>query len=145
MRRLQISIPDWLRKDKEFIPTAPPDPEVQKAIRRYKEHFGKFDIGAVNTFYSFNDVEGFKLRLGGRTSPKFSKLFRADGHVLYGFKDEQLKYAGRLTWSLNGKPIDEFPQNKLRLFYQYETNFPGMEMQMVNEDNFLLSFKRTSW
>jgi len=105
-------------------------------------NFNIIDIGAVNTFYSFNDVEGFKLRLGGRTSKKFSKTIRLDGHALYGFKDEEFKYAGRLTWSLNGNPIDEFPQHKLRLFYQYETNFPGMEMQMVNEDNFLLSFKR---
>jgi len=105
-------------------------------------NFNKIDVGAVNTFYSFNDVEGFRLRLGGRTSKKFSKTIRLDGNVLYGFKDEQFKYAGRLTWSLNHRPIDEFPQHKLRLIYQYETNFPGMEMQMVNEDNFLLSFKR---
>lgn len=105
-------------------------------------NFNKFDVGPVNTFYSFNDVEGFRLRLGGRTSKKFSKTLRLDGNASYGFKDEQYKYTGRLSWSLNKRPIDEFPQNKLRLFYQYETNFPGMEMQMVNEDNFLLSFKR---
>lgn len=46
----KMSIPDWLRRDKEFIPSAPPDPEVQKAIRRYKEHFGKFDIDQVYFF-----------------------------------------------------------------------------------------------
>jgi hypothetical protein len=105
-------------------------------------NFDKIDVGPVNSFYSFNDVEGFRLRLGARTSKKFSKTLRLEGYGLYGFKDEKFKYSARLTWSLNNRPIDEFPQNKIRLFYQYETNFPGMDMQMVNEDNFLLSFKR---
>ena len=31
--------------------------------------FDKFEIGPANTFYSFNPVEGLKLRLGGRTTP----------------------------------------------------------------------------
>jgi hypothetical protein len=105
-------------------------------------NFNNFDIGPVNTFYSFNDVEGFRMRLGARTSKNFSKTIRLEGYGLYGVKDEKFKYSGRLTWSLNKRPINEYPQNKLRLFYQYETNFPGMEMQLVNEDNFLLSFKR---
>jgi len=105
-------------------------------------NFGDFDLGPVNTFYSFNDVEGFRLRLGGRTSEKFSKRFQLNGYLLYGFKDEQLKYSASATWSLNKKPLKDNPRHSIQVMYQKETNFPGMEMQFINEDNFLLSFKR---
>ncbi|RLD26501.1 MAG: carboxypeptidase-like regulatory domain-containing protein [Bacteroidetes bacterium] len=105
-------------------------------------HFGKFDLGPVNTFYSFNDVEGFRLRVGGRTSRNFSKIIMIEGYGLYGFKDERFKYALGFTYSLNKKPWDENPRHNIKLSYQDETVFPGMELQFINEDNFLLSFKR---
>ncbi len=105
-------------------------------------NFDKIDVGPVNTFYSFNDIEGFRLRIGGRTSDKFSKTFRLDGFVVYGFKDEQFKYSIRATQSLNKKPLKESPRHTIMAMYQRETNFPGMEMMFINEDNFFLSFKR---
>lgn len=105
-------------------------------------NFDKIDVGPVNTFYSFNDVEGFRLRLGGRTSDKFSKKFRLSGYGIYGFKDKQFKYSALATLSLNNKPLTDNPKNYISVQYQYETNFPGMEVQFINEDNFLLSFKR---
>ena len=105
-------------------------------------NFDKIDVGPVNTFYSFNDVEGFRFRLGGRTSDKFSKKFRLNGYGIYGFKDKQFKYSAMATWSLNNKALKDNPKHTLSLQYQYETNFPGMEVEFINEDNFLLSFKR---
>lgn len=105
-------------------------------------NFNKIDIGPVNTFYSFNDIEGFRLRLGGRTSGKFSETLRLEGFLAYGFRDERFKYSAKATMSLNNNPIKESPQNTIMAMYQRETNFPGMEMQFINEDNFLLSFKR---
>ena len=105
-------------------------------------NFGKIDIGPVNTFYSFNDVEGFRLRVGARTSDEFSKLFRLDGFVAYGFKDERFKFSARAKISLNKQPLRGLPQHSIMAMYQRETNFPGMEMMFINEDNFLLSFKR---
>lgn len=105
-------------------------------------NFGPIDIGQVNTFYSFNDVEGFRLKLGGRTSKKFSKRAEFAGYILYGFKDKRFKYSLSTKLSLNGRDINDPPENSLRIMYQEETNFPGMDMQFVNEDNFLLSFKR---
>lgn len=105
-------------------------------------NFDKIEVGPVNTFYSFNDVEGFRLRMGARTSDNFSERFRLDGYLTYGFKDERFKYSASATWSLNGRPIKENPRHSIMAMYQVETNFPGMEMQFINEDNFLLSFKR---
>ncbi len=53
---------------------------------------GPVEIGPVNTFYSFNPVEGLKLRFGGRTLPKFSKRIYFETYGAYGFKDEKWKY-----------------------------------------------------
>ncbi|THU34962.1 carboxypeptidase-like regulatory domain-containing protein [Niastella caeni] len=103
---------------------------------------GPFDIGPVNAFYSFNPVEGFRLRFGGRTTPKFSKRLYFETYAAYGFKDERWKYFLSGAYSFNNKSIYSFPLNFLRLSYQHDTKIPGQELQFVQEDNFLLSFKR---
>ncbi len=103
---------------------------------------GPLEIGPVSTFYSFNPVEGFRLRFGGRTTPKLSNRFYTEAYGAYGFKDEKWKYFLSATYSLNNKTIYAFPLNYLRASFQRDTKIPGQELQFVQEDNFLLSFKR---
>jgi len=107
----------------------------------YKD-FGPFEMGPVNTFYSFNNVEGFRLRLGGRTTPALSKRYYFETYGAYGFKDEKWKYFLSGAYSLNNKSIYSFPQSYIRGSFQRDTKIPGQELQFVQEDNFLLSFKR---
>jgi hypothetical protein len=107
----------------------------------YKD-FGPFEVGPVNTFYSFNDVEGLRLRLGGRTTPALSKRYYFETYAAYGMKDERWKYFLSSTYSLNNKSIYAFPQNYIRASFQRDTKIPGQELQFVQENNFLLSFKR---
>jgi len=102
----------------------------------------KFEIGPSNTFYSFNPIEGFKLRLGGRTTPELSKRYYFETYAAYGFKDQKWKYFLSGTYSLNDKSIYKFPQNYLRASFQRDTKIPGLNLQFVQQDNFLLSFKR---
>lgn len=104
--------------------------------------FGTFEVGPANTFYSFNPVEGFRLRLGGRTTPELSKRYYFETYGAYGFKDEKWKYFLSATYSLNDKSIYKFPQNYLRISTQKDVTIPGEDLQFVQEDNFLLSFKR---
>ena len=106
------------------------------------KNFGPFEVGPVNTFYSFNNTEGFRLRLGGRTTPELSKRYYFETYAAYGFKDEKWKYFLSATYSLNNKSIYAFPQNYIRGSFQRDTKIPGQELQFVQEDNFLLSFKR---
>ena len=101
-----------------------------------------FEIGPSNTFYSFNPIEGFKLRLGGRTTPELSKRYYFETYAAYGFKDEKWKYFLSGTYSLNNKSIYKFPQDYLRASFQRDTKIPGLNLQFVQQDNFLLSFKR---
>jgi hypothetical protein len=107
----------------------------------YKD-FGVYEVGPVNAFYSFNPVEGFRMRLGGRTTTKFNPNIYLENYVAYGFKDEKWKYYAAAAYSFNGSSIFAYPLNYLKLSYQYDTKIPGQELQFVVEDNFLLSFKR---
>ncbi|HTE10831.1 MAG TPA: DUF5686 family protein [Chitinophagaceae bacterium] len=104
--------------------------------------FSVVEVGPVSTFYSFNPVEGFRLRFGGRTTPKLSNRFYTEAYAAYGFKDEKWKYFLSATYSLNNKTIYAFPLHYLRASFQRDTKIPGQELQFVQEDNFLLSFKR---
>lgn len=104
--------------------------------------FGRWELGPVNTFYSFNPVEGLRLRAGGRTTTAFSERLYLEGYGAYGFKDERWKYFGSATWSLSGRSIWRFPVHSLKLSYQHDTKIPGQELQFVQEDFVLLSFKR---
>lgn len=110
-------------------------------VAGYKS-FGPFEVGPVNTFYSFNPVEGFRLRLGGRTTPALSQRYYFETYGAYGFKDEKFKYFLSGTYSFNNKSIYRFPQHYIRASFQHDTKIPGQELQFVQESSFLLSFKR---
>ncbi|SDS15788.1 CarboxypepD_reg-like domain-containing protein [Gillisia sp. Hel1_33_143] len=51
-----------------------------------------FDFGPIYSTVGFNDVEGLRLRAGGRTYFGFNDLWRLEGYGAYGFKDNQFKY-----------------------------------------------------
>ena len=104
--------------------------------------FNGFEIGPANTFYSFNPVEGLKLRFGGRTTPELSQRYYFETYAAYGFKDQQWKYFLSGTYSINNKSIYKFPQNYIRASFQRDTRIPGLNLQFVQQDNFFLSFKR---
>jgi hypothetical protein len=104
--------------------------------------FNKFEIGPVNTFASFNPVEGFRMRLGGRTTTGFSTRYYFEGYGAYGFKDDQFKYLFNASYAFNNKSIYTFPQNYIRATIQREIKIPGAEVAFSQEDNLFLSFKR---
>jgi hypothetical protein len=106
------------------------------------EDLGKIEIGPVSTFYSYNPIEGSRIRFGGRTSLKYSPRIRYEAYGVYGLGDKQFKYYVGLTKALGKKNIEDFPQKNFRISYQDETKIPGQELQFVQEDNILLSFKR---
>jgi len=103
---------------------------------------GPVEIGPVSTFYSFNPVEGFRLRLGGRTTPYLSKRYFFETYAAYGFKDERWKFFFAGTYSINNKSIYTYPLNYIRASFQRDTKIPGQDLKWIQEDNFLLSFKR---
>jgi hypothetical protein len=110
-------------------------------ISGYKD-FGYFEIGPVNTFYSYNPIEGVRLRFGGRTTPNFSKKINFETYLAYGNTDKKYKYYLGTAYSLTDKTIYNFPVKSVKFSIQDETKIPGQELQFVQEDNILLSIKR---
>lgn len=104
--------------------------------------FGPFELGPVNTFYSFNPVEGLRLRVGGRTTTSFSERMAFETYGAYGFRDKRFKYFASATFSLTDHNTYTYPIKHLQVSVQNELKIPGQELQFVQEDNFLLSFKR---
>lgn len=107
----------------------------------YKD-IGMVEIGPVYTFCSYNPIEGYKLRLGGRTTPKFSQKMSFDSYLAYGFADKKFKYYLGTTYSLTNSDIYHFPVKSIKISLQNETSTPGQDIQFIQEDNILLSFKR---
>jgi hypothetical protein len=103
---------------------------------------GKFEIGPANAFYSFNSVEGFRLRFGGRSTPKFSDRVYLDGYGAYGFTDHRWKYDAGVAYSFNKVPTFGYPLHYLKAEFTRDMKIPGQELQSITENSFLLSFKR---
>jgi hypothetical protein len=126
----------------QTIPSFKKTMDIATLVLAGYKNFGDFELGPANTFYSFNPVEGFRVRIGGRTTPTFSKRYYFETYGAYGTRDEKFKYFLSSTYSLNNKSIYSFPQNYIRASFQHDTKIPGQELQFVQESNFLLSFKR---
>nr|WP_294950156.1 DUF5686 and carboxypeptidase-like regulatory domain-containing protein [uncultured Mucilaginibacter sp.] len=126
----------------QTIPSFKKTMDIATLVLAGYKNYGKFEVGPANTFYSFNPVEGFRLRLGGRSTPQLSKRYYFETYGAYGTKDKEWKYFLSSTYSLNNKSIYSFPQNYIRASFQHDTKVPGQELQFVQESNFLLSFKR---
>jgi len=103
--------------------------------------FPRFEIGPLATFYSFNQVEGSRVRIGAETNFGFSKKWFADGYLAYGFRDERFKGKAALTYTFNSDWRSN-PRHFIRAIYQEEATFPGQAIQFLQQDNVLLSARR---
>jgi len=106
---------------------------------------GPIEIGPTNTFYSWNAVEGFRARVGGRTAINHTKNWMASGYVAYGFKDEVVKYylSGSLgLYKDKNRKLYDYPYNYLKVTYQSDYTLPGQAPGFVQEGSFFFSFKR---
>ncbi|HEU4496414.1 MAG TPA: DUF5686 family protein [Flavobacterium sp.] len=54
--------------------------------------FNNFDFGPIFSTFGYNDVEGARIRAGGRTFFGQNDSWRIQGYGAYGFKDGQFKY-----------------------------------------------------
>ena len=60
-----------------------------------------FDYGPIFSTVGYNDVEGVRLRAGGRTYFGPNDLWRLQGFLAYGFGDDKFKYGFYAKWLLN--------------------------------------------
>ena len=105
-------------------------------------NLGYIELGTITSFYSYNEVEGSRIRFGGRTSTDFSKKITLDAYAAYGTSDKTFKYNAGFTYSLTNRTIYQFPVHYIRVNYQKDVRIPGQDIQNWQVDNVLLSFKR---
>lgn len=85
-------------------------------VRRFKQMYnlvsiigsgyvkqGDFEYGPILSTLGYNEVEGLRVRAGGRTFFSRNDMWRLEGYTAYGFKDNQVKYGISGKWLFNQK------------------------------------------
>ncbi|NMC99624.1 MAG: carboxypeptidase-like regulatory domain-containing protein, partial [Bacteroidales bacterium] len=112
--------------------------DIMNAIITYYYVLGKFEFGPYFTIYSFNNVEGNRIRIGGRTSNKISTKYMIESYIAYGTKDQRFKYGGNFIYIFNKNPRKAFS-----LDYKHDMEQLGQSIMAFSEDNILSStFRR---
>lgn len=62
---------------------------------------GHFDYGPIFSSFGYNEVEGVRLRAGGRTYFGTNDTWRLQGFTAYGLKDNKFKYGISGKWMLD--------------------------------------------
>jgi hypothetical protein len=64
---------------------------------------GHFDYGPIFSTFGYNDVEGVRIRTGGRTYFGQNDPWRIEGYTAYGFRDNKFKYGISGKWMVDKK------------------------------------------
>lgn len=92
----------------------------------------------------FNQYEGIRTGLGGRTNNELSERYRLNGYVVYGFKDHRFKYSigggtriskDSETW-LNIAYTDDLQETGSSTFLTDKRFFSFFEPRLLNIDRF---------
>ena len=102
---------------------------------------GKFDLGNVFTFYSWNRIEGSRVKLGFRTTEKLHRNFSLAGYAAYGFADERFKGGGSAEVILGRNQSKKW---RLGANYRNDLFQQGRSENMLPLDHVLTSFVRLS-
>lgn len=110
---------------------------VVNMLTNYYIVAGPVELGPYYTTYSSNVIEGPRLRLGGRTSNKFSTKIMPGGHIAYGFKDKRIKYGLFTTYMFNTNP-----RRTTTVSYYHDIRQLGKSENAFLDDNYLTSILR---
>ena len=102
-----------LNKDEKKIYTMI---DTLKTVKRFKNMYnlvsilgsgyirlGKFEYGPLFSTVGYNEVEGVRLRVGGRTYFGPNDLWRIQGYTAYGFEDNKFKFGISGKWMADKK------------------------------------------
>jgi hypothetical protein len=92
--------------------------DTLKTVKRFKQMYSlvsilgsgyieipkwKLDYGPIFSTVGFNEVEGWRLRAGGRTYFGPNDLWRIQAYTAYGFDDNKFKYGVSGKWMVDKK------------------------------------------
>ena len=73
---------------------------AEMMIRGYKK-IGILDIGPYLFLYNLNNIEGHRIRLGGRTNIDFSNKLVFKSYLAYGTTDQKIKHLANVRYIFN--------------------------------------------
>jgi len=91
---------------------------------------GKFSFGPYLYTYSYNDVQGSVLRLGGVTNKNFSDQWILGGYLSYGFADHRWNYNGSVDLITSRKPWTQ-----VGVSYTHDLNQSGYQFENFANNN----------
>ncbi len=98
---------------------------------------GLFELGPIYKMYSYNNIEGHRFRIGGRTSNKFSKWHELSAYAAYGLYDYTYKCgAGYRAF------ITKDPRQMIGLDYKNDYEILGQSQNGFSYDNFIATISR---
>lgn len=100
---------------------------------------GPFEYGPWYKTVSYNQIEGVRVRLGGRTSNNFSRWMELSGYAAYGFKDQEFKYSGSFKTFITKKP-----RRLTGVTYKNDLEILGLSNNQFTTDNILATIFRRS-
>ncbi len=89
-----------------------------------------FDFGPIPATMGYNNVEGFRLRLGGRTYFTPNDMWRIQGYGAYGFKDQKFKYGLEFKWLID-------PRSRLKLTMGTRRDIQQLGINLTRSDDIL--------
>lgn len=93
---------------------------------------GFYDIG-LKSILSFNNFEGFRIGIGGKTNERISKRFRLKNYIAYGTKDGKLKY--NADFALR---ISDYTHTWIGIFYTDDVSEIANHRFLTKKENFKL-------
>lgn len=106
----------------------------------------KFDYGPLLSTISKNPLDGYRLRIGGRTTANLSNHFFLNGFYAYGIDSHNHYYNATATYSFNRKTYlpDEFPIRSISLSSSSDAALPSDKFRTNDKDNVFGSLRWTS-
>ena len=90
----------------------------------------KLDYGPIFSTFGYNDIEGQRIRVGGRTYFGPNDKWRIQGYTAYGFRDNQFKYGISGRWMVN-------PNNRLILSIGNRRDVEQMGVSLTTSNDVL--------
>lgn len=131
--KLVFSLVDSLRD----IPIVRTYSDIIKTVSNGYYRKGKFDFGPILYAYSYNDLEGNRVRLGFRTNEYLTQKFTLRAYGAYGFNDHQFKYGIIASYIFNRKRWTELIYAK-----RYDIDQVGLPWDALTENYFFLALTR---
>ena len=103
----------------------------------------KFDIGPFTSMFSSNFYDGFRMRVGGKTTGSLNKHFFLDGYYTHGFKSNGNYYGVIADYCFNKKKYSsyEFPMRKITFESTYDVASFADRYLQNSKDNLFVSLK----